>query len=77
MFDIGNCEIEDLEDMGLTKEHIRECLDDWHRHEVPKYWWHGRIVQKGSLILHTDKGDKRLYFRVANHKAEQLILTEA
>lgn len=76
MFTVGNCDIDFLDEHKLTKSEIQECLDDYRKHEMPKYWWHGRIVQKGSLILHTDKGDKRLYFRAANHTAEQLIVTE-
>lgn len=75
MFTVGNCDIGFLDEHKLTKAEIQSCLDDYRKHELPKYLWRGRIVEKGEVVLHTSKGDKTLLFRVSNHKAEQLILT--
>lgn len=75
MFTVGNCDIDFLDEHKLTKAEIQGCLDDYKKHELPKYWWRGRIVEKGEVVLHTSQGDITLLFRVSNHKAEQLILT--
>lgn len=71
MFAVGNCDIDFLDEHKLTKAEIQSCLD----HELPKYWWRGRIVEEGEVVLHTSKGDRTLLFKASNHKAEQLTLT--
>ena len=46
MFTVGNCDIDFLDEHKLTKAEIQGCLDDYRKHEMPKYWWRGRIVEE-------------------------------
>ena len=63
MFNISdNVEIKGLEKTGCSKGHIIHCLHDKNKHEKPEYSYLGKFVSKGTVLLHTFKGDFTLKF---------------
>lgn len=51
-----------LEKTGCTKSHIVACLHDKNKHKNPEYSYIGKIVSKGTVLLHTCNGDFTLKF---------------
>lgn len=67
MFNISKeTEIKGLEKTGYTKGYIQRCLHERKRHDEPKYSYIGKHVLKGTVLLHTCKGDYTLKFNVKN-----------
>lgn len=67
MFNISeNTIITGLKKTGCTKGHIVACLHDVNKHEKPEYSYYGKIVSKGTVLLHTCKGDFTLKFDEKN-----------
>lgn len=67
MFNISeNTIITGLKKTGCTKGHIIHCLHVANKHEKPEYSYYGKIVSKGTVLLHTCKGDFTLKFDEKN-----------
>lgn len=58
--------IKGLNKTGCTKGHIVACLHDKNKHEMPEYSYYGKFVYKGTVLLHTCKGNFTLKFNVKN-----------
>ena len=73
MFNISDkIEIVNLEKTNCKRGHIEHCVVDQTRHDEPRYTYFGSKVQKGTMILHTVKGDFKLKFDVKNAWARKL-----
>lgn len=73
MFNINeNTEIIGLENINCSIAHIQACLHDKNKYEAPTYTYDGAKVQKGTIVLHTCKGDCVLAFDVKNAWARKI-----
>lgn len=71
MFNIGeNTKVLGLEKTHCKLSHIQQCLYDKNAHEIPIYDYLGKFVQRGTIVLHTCKGDHKLKFKVNSGWAE-------
>lgn len=73
MFNIGQqTTILGLEKTKCSKGHIQQCISDINLHESPNYTYDGPKVQKGTMLLHTCKGDFTIKFDVESAWARQV-----
>jgi len=64
--------IKNLKKIGCKKAHIAHCLSDRNMHEKPQYTYFGKIVSRGTVLLHTCRGDCVLKFYEKNGWAREL-----
>lgn len=55
--------IVNLEKTGCSREHIQQCLNDHNLRERINWRYLGKIVGRGSVVLHTKNGDFTLKFK--------------
>lgn len=61
-----NTKITNLDKTGCSIGHVQQCIYDKNLHEAPVYSYDGPRVQKGTMLLHTCKGDFTIKFDAKN-----------
>ena len=56
--------ITNLEKIGCSIGHLQQCMHDKNLHDKPQYTYFGPWVQKGTMLIHTCKGDFKIKFDV-------------
>lgn len=51
-----------FENTGITKGHLQQCLMDKNLHEKPVFSYFGKTIFRGTIIIHSCKGDFNLLF---------------
>ena len=74
MFNIGEIEIKNLKQTGLTKNYLQHKLNEKKGGNIKavKYSYFGVNIQKGILTLETEKGELNIKFDVKNGWARAL-----
>ena len=74
MFNIGEIEIKNLKQTGLTKNYLRHKLNEKKGANIKnvKYFYFGTAVQRGILSIETEKGKFNIKFDVKNGWARAL-----
>ena len=74
MFNIGEIEIKNLKQTGLTKNYLQHKLNEKKGENIKavKCSYFGVNIQKGILTLETEKGELNIKFDVKNGWARAL-----
>lgn len=78
MFNIGEkTEIVGIENAKCKLSHIDACLHDKTKREPIKYDYFGKIVTRGTVVVHTKVGDLSIRFKEKNGWAERIEIEKA